>query len=168
MSDKLFHRCASAAEAREAVERIDAARAEKLGPIEATETNHGGARSRGVRALVAQGLVDVDRRTGAITITKAGEGVGLLERDGVVVQLGTMPRRTWCVPIPLATGELAVLHDEETAGEEVTVRGQRRRLPDASAARPIAPEERLRVDDESAEPVDPRGGGVRGGRTNDG
>lgn len=147
MTERLFHRHVTESAALEAIEAIDVARAEMLGPTEATETVHGGPRSGGVRRLVAQGLVVVDRRSGTVTVAEDGAALGLVVRGGVVVQLGTMPRRTWAVPIPLATGQLAVLHDEETAGVEVIVRGHRRRVPDGSAARPISPEERGEVDE---------------------
>lgn len=146
-------------EARAAVERIDAARAEKLGPTEATETTHGGARSGGVRRLVERGLVEVDRRAGTVEVTKAGAAVGLFIRDGVVLERGERPRLTWCLPVELKTGECAVLHCADVAGDEITVRGERQRIPDATAARELVKGERVGEGDEPVrgdQPADPR------------
>lgn len=152
------HTYASAADANAAIETIDAARP-------ATETATTIIGPRGLRRLAAEGLIEIDRRTRAATLTAAGRAAGLVLEGGRCTRIVEQPARTWAHPIELRDGTWAVPVCHEVAGVEVEVRaGKRHRVPDGSTARTITAADR-KVDTLEEPPVDvpPIGGGK--GRT---
>lgn len=156
---KRCHVYATAEEARDAIEAIDAARP----PTEQATTYFG---SRSTAAAIAAGLARRTRR-GTLAVTGAGTAEGYAIEGGRVVRHHAIPARTWAsvrddgrglvAGIPLADGTFAVVVCDAVAGADVAVRGETKRIPDDSTARTITRADVRR----EAEPVVDDGKGGR-------